>query len=59
MKGELLSNLTFISPPEYVGGYIIGKLDTGYIQFNLTYKPNWFHRQMMKLCLGWYWFDAK
>ena len=59
MEGEYLSNLTFIPPTKYVGGYRIGKLNSGYIQFNLTYKPNWFHRQMMKWCLGWYWYDEK
>jgi hypothetical protein len=48
-----------ISQSNDVGGYRIGKLESGYIQFNLTHKPNWFHRQMMKLCLGWYWFDNK
>jgi hypothetical protein len=45
-----------ISPPGYVGGYKIGK-DPYSIIFNLTNKPNWFHRQMMKLCLGWVWVD--
>jgi len=49
----------FYSPCEVVGGYRMGKQGTDYIQFNITYKPNWFHRQMMKLCLGWYWYDAK
>ena len=39
--------------PNYVGGYRLGT--DHYFQFNLTYKPNWFHRTMMKLCLGWEW----
>jgi hypothetical protein len=59
ITGPAESNICFIPQPEYVGGYRIGKRDTGYIQFNLDYKPNWFHRQIMKLCLGWYWYDAK
>ena len=42
----------------YVGGYRIGKLESGYTQFNLTKKPNWFHRQIVKWFLGWYWFDV-
>jgi hypothetical protein len=50
---------TLVSQPNNVGGYRIGKIPTGYIQFNLTYKPNWFHRQCMRIFLGWYWFDNK
>lgn len=40
--------------PTLVGVY---KLDT--ISFGLTYKPSWFHRKMMKLCLGWEWVDVE
>lgn len=70
-QGEMFSDLAleqqydnmvkelFFAKKTYVGGYRIGKLDHGYVQFNLLYKPNWFHRQMMKLCLGWYWYDVK
>lgn len=58
MEKNIISTLKVITPPEYVGGYRIGKLESGYTQFNLTYKPNWFHRQMMKWCLGWYWYDV-
>ena len=62
MEKTLTSTLKFIKHPEYVGkyvgGYRIGKLESGYIQFNLTKKPNWFHRQIVKWCLGWYWFDV-
>ena len=39
--------------PKYVGGYRLGK--DHYVQFNLTYKPNWFHRTMMRLCFGYKW----
>ena len=29
--------------------------DHYYVQFNLIYKPNWFHRTMMRLCFGYKW----
>ncbi len=41
---------------KYAGGYRIGG-PTG-LQVNLKKKPNWFHRTMMRLCLGWEWVDA-
>lgn len=47
----------FVSPPKHVGGYRIGNHKSNYIQFNLVNKPNWLHRQFMRICLGWYWFD--
>ena len=43
------------NPQKYVGGYRIGERDGYYAQFNLTYKPNWFHRTMMRLCFGYKW----
>lgn len=46
-----------IQTPNYVGGYRLGG-EYG-VQFNFTVKPNWFHRTMMKLCLGWEWIDDK
>jgi hypothetical protein len=39
--------------PNYVGGYRLGT--DHYVQFNLTYRPNWFHRTMMRLCFGYKW----
>lgn len=49
---------TSYSFPKYVGGYRMG--DPPFtVQFNFTKKPNWFHRKMMNLCLGWEWVDAK
>ena len=48
-----------ISDPKQVGGYRIGKVSSQSIQFNLTHKPNWLHRQCMRIFLGWYWFDNK
>lgn len=40
--------------PKHVGGFRIGNT-VGYSQINLLTKPIWFHRKMMKLCLGWEW----
>ena len=41
--------------PTFVGRYEIGK-DTG-TWFSLLKKPNWFHRTMVRLILGWVWKD--
>jgi len=46
-----------IKEPSYVGGYRFGSSPNCYTQFNLTYKPKWFHRTMMRLCLDMHWFD--
>jgi hypothetical protein len=46
-----------ITQPNHVGCYKIGG-EQG-LHFCLTNKPNWFHRKMMKLCLGWEWVDNK
>jgi hypothetical protein len=56
---KLVLTETVLQPPKVVGGYRLGKQNNDYIQFNLSHKPNWLHRQMMKTCFGWYWFDAK
>lgn len=42
-----------------VGGYKLGKQTSNNLQFTMTHKPIWFHRQMMRICFGWYWFDVK
>jgi hypothetical protein len=42
--------------PNYVGGYRLGG-EFG-LRINLQKKPNWLHRTMMKLCLGWEWIDT-
>jgi len=56
---EMEEDHTFksITPPKYVGGYRMGKHTSNYIQFNMYHKPIWFHRQMMRIFFGWYWFD--
>ena len=46
-----------ISQSNYVGCYKIGG-DHG-LHLCFTTKPKWFHRKMMKLCLGWEWVDNK
>lgn len=48
-----------ITLPKVVGGYRLGKHTSEYIQFNMYHKPIWFHRQMMRIFFGWYWFDVK
>jgi hypothetical protein len=51
-----MNQYAFISLPKYVGCYQIGG-PMG-LQINLKQKPRWFHRKMMRLCLGWEWVDA-
>ena len=41
--------------PKYVGMYCLGDKASLCIAFEK--KPNWFHRTMMKVCLGWKWID--
>lgn len=43
--------------PKIVGHYVLGG-EYG-LKIGFTYKPNWLHRTMMKLCLGWEWIDDK
>lgn len=45
-----------IELPKYVGGYQFGGEFGLRIMFHK--KPIWFHRKMMKLCLGWEWIDT-
>ena len=45
-----------ITPAKYVGGYRFG--GTYFTQFNMSEKPCWFHRKMVKLVLGWEWVDV-
>ena len=48
----------FLAKPQGdVGGYRLGNITNYYTQFNLPYKPNWLHRQCMRIFLGWYWVD--
>ena len=42
--------------PKYVGYYYLGRKA---LCIAFEKKPNWFHRTMMKACLGWEWTDIK
>jgi hypothetical protein len=42
--------------PKYSGSYRIGG-NYG-LCISIVKKPNWFHRKMMALCLGWEWLDG-
>lgn len=55
----LIAKIHFSNAITYVGGYRLGKNDTNYLQINLEHKPNWFHRQCMKIFFGIYWVDIK
>ncbi len=54
-----IGQISISKQPAIVGGYRFGSNPVHYLQLNFTYKPNWFHRTMMKLCLGWEWIDDK
>ncbi len=49
------SSYAFSVIPPKVGYYQIGGNYGLSIAFSK--KPNWFHRKMMALCLGWEWID--
>ena len=51
----VLDDYATFKTPNYVGGYRLGT--DHYFQFNLTYKPNWFHSTMMRLCFGYKWIN--
>lgn len=46
-----------IDVPKYVGGYRIGGPQHSFT-INLTSRPCWFHRTMMKWAFGWTWVDG-
>lgn len=52
------SNQTFSFSvlPKYSGCYKIG--GNHGLSISIVNKPNWFHRKMMALCLGWEWQDG-
>ena len=56
---EQPSTFTFTPSITYAGGYRIGSRNNrdGYF-FSFERKPNWFHRTMTRVCLGWEWIDA-
>lgn len=56
-KTEFIFKSMEITPPNPVGGYRLGKDKNYTLYINLIYKPNWLHRQCMRIFLGWYWED--
>jgi hypothetical protein len=54
---EQPSTFTFKPSKTYVGRYCLGGIQGFCVAFEK--KPNWFHRTMMKVCLGWEWTDIK
>lgn len=53
---EQASTFTFKPSIVYVGGYRIGDRNGHFFSFER--KPNWFHRTMTRVFLGWEWIDA-
>lgn len=45
-------------PPKTVGFWILAKNGSWETRFGIPYKPNWFHRMMVKACFGVGWKDA-
>lgn len=48
--------MEIVTSPQDVGMYCLGDKASLCIMFEK--KPNWFHRKMMKMCLGWKWTDT-
>ena len=44
----------FYSRPPTAGAWVISET----LHVEVTKKPNWFHKKMTKLLLGWEWQDA-
>ena len=59
MKKKLQSEfevptMEILTSPQDVGKYWLGNKQ---LCIHFTTKPNWFHRTMMNVCLGWKWID--
>lgn len=52
---EQPSTFTFIPSKTYVGHYCLGGNQGFCVSFEK--KPNWFHRTMMRVLLGWEYID--
>jgi hypothetical protein len=50
------ASMRIFAIPKYVGMYCLGGGKNG-LCISFEKKPNWFHRTMMKVCLGWEWKD--
>lgn len=60
IEGEFTAKCTIKLPPKVKGAYVLGSRNMeNTIAFHLAFKPKWFHRQMMRIFLGWYWVDEK
>ena len=46
--------MTKLYTEQDVGMYCLGDKQ---LCIHFRTKPNWFHRTMMKVCLGWKWID--
>ena len=46
---------TLLELPKVAGYYKIG--GSPFCKFAISPKPCWFHRTMMRICLGWVWED--
>lgn len=58
MSGDHNMFATF-EPPKIVGYWVMPGSNSGWhTKFGAYEKPNWFHRTMMRCCLGWKWEDA-
>lgn len=56
LTGSDIGKYSFYVAPKYSGHYRIGG-NQG-LCISIVKKPSWFHRTMMKLCLGWEWLDG-
>jgi hypothetical protein len=46
--------------PKYAGRWILpGSSPPAGVHFSMPTKPNWLHRTMMRVLLGWEWRDDK
>ena len=60
INGEFEAKYTIKLPPKVKGWYVLGSTDkSNTLSISLTFKPKWFHRQMMRIFFGWYWVDEK
>lgn len=55
---QLPGGLVIQKPPSHVGGWRVGG-PTWSTTFNVTKKPRWLTRVLMRLLLEWEWVDAK
>lgn len=54
---EIPPSMQVVTVLKYVGMYCLGGKNGFCVAFEK--KPNWFHRTMMKVCLGWTWINKE